>query len=172
MVASAAEPDPPPAAPPSTGVEPPPSVSGEAAPIEHLPPPLEPPPGEIDQSPDPVPDQYIVTLDDAARFSPVPIEATAQDVAAEHHGEVLETYDHTLTGFATRMTEAEALELSRRPGVAAVEEDVIVEEDAVQSSAPWALDRIDQRSLPLSSTYNYSNDGRGVPRTSSIRASA
>lgn len=31
-----------------------------------------------------------------------------------------------------------------------------------QRSPPWGLDRIDQRSLPLSSLYSYTTDGTGV----------
>ena len=34
--------------------------------------------------------------------------------------------------------------------------------NTVQTGAQWGLDRIDQRNLPLSTTYNYAADGSGV----------
>ena len=46
--------------------------------------------------------------------------------------------------------------------VAYIEADQIMTADAIQSDATWGLDRIDQRDLPLSSTYTYTNSGSGV----------
>jgi len=34
--------------------------------------------------------------------------------------------------------------------------------DGIQTGAPWGLDRVDQRSLPLSNTYSAPNNGSGV----------
>jgi aqualysin 1 len=60
------------------------------------------------------------------------------------------------------MTEAEALLLSQDPRVRYVEEDSVMEAIAVQSNPPWGLDRIDERSLPLSRSYTYTTSGAGV----------
>jgi subtilisin family serine protease len=60
------------------------------------------------------------------------------------------------------MSEADALAISRDPRVAYVEEDAEMHAIATQTSAPWGLDRIDQRDRPLSGTYTYTSTGSGV----------
>jgi subtilisin family serine protease len=52
--------------------------------------------------------------------------------------------------------------LSRHADVAYLAEDQEMGIDAVESNATWGLDRIDQRSLPLSTTYAYTGSGAGV----------
>ena len=52
--------------------------------------------------------------------------------------------------------------LSRNPNVAAVEADAPVRVADTQSSAPWGLDRTDQRALPLSGTYTYATTASTV----------
>jgi len=43
-----------------------------------------------------------------------------------------------------------------------VEPDIEMSAFATQTGATWGLDRIDQRTLPLSTTYTYNTDGAGV----------
>jgi subtilisin family serine protease len=54
--------------------------------------------------------------------------------------------------------------LQRNPRIAGIERDGIVTADGsgTQSGATWGIDRIDQRSLPLSTTYSWEGDGTGV----------
>ncbi len=60
------------------------------------------------------------------------------------------------------MDEATAQSLERLDGVIAVERDAELELFDTQHGAPWNLDRIDQRNLPLDSTYTTTTTGAGV----------
>lgn len=109
---------------------------------------------------------YIVVLDEAATGNQFGEASAAPDLAelltAIYGGETKKLYKHALNGFAARMTEEQALALSEDPRVAFVEEDARVYAIATQASAPWGLDRIDQRSLPRNGSYTYNYTGAGV----------
>jgi subtilisin family serine protease len=60
------------------------------------------------------------------------------------------------------MTAARAAALAADPRVDYVEEDGEVRLDATETDATWGIDRIDQRTLPLDTTYSYANTGHGV----------
>ena len=108
-----------------------------------------------------IPGHYIVVLKD--EVAPHKVAETARQLASAHHGFVTFTYQYALRGFAVEMNEAEALALSRHPLVAYVEEDSeVVGASTTQAAAPWGLDRIDQRALPLNNSYTYANAGAGV----------
>lgn len=77
------------------------------------------------------------------------------------------TYDTALRGFAVSLPAAAAdafLDaIANNPNVDRVEVDSIVSRQLVtQTSAPWGLDRADQRSLPLSSSFSWTASGTGV----------
>jgi subtilisin family serine protease len=55
--------------------------------------------------------------------------------------------------------------LSRNPRVLSIEEDLSITVDptsVTQTNAPWGLDRIDQRTLPLSGSFTSPGNGAGV----------
>ncbi len=120
-----------------------------------------------------IPGQFIVVLHDVtAREATAPVETaevTASRLAASVDGEILYVYDAALNGFAVRVPPGEeisaATTLEGDPKVDYVEPDRVarvVEADGTQTGATWGLDRIDQASLPLNSTYIYPNTGAGV----------
>ena len=100
---------------------------------------------------------YIVTLTPGA----VPASVAAQ-AAGRLGAHVDHVYSSALTGFAVTLPTAVADRLSTLPGVVAVEPDAPVTIGSTDSTATWGLDRLDQRDLPLSSSYTYSSTGSGV----------
>ena len=89
----------------------------------------------------------------------------AGDVAAAMgvgRGAMRHEYNSALSGFAADLSDADVARLARHPRVAYLEQDQVMTTTATQSSATWGLDRIDQVSLPLSTTFTYTRTGAGV----------
>ncbi|WP_405852063.1 S8 family peptidase [Streptomyces sp. NBC_00090] len=104
---------------------------------------------------------YIVTLADGTRPADVP--GLARTLSGRHGGSLGHVYTAALNGFSVRLPEAAARRLAAEPGVVRVEADGIATIAGTQPSPPsWGLDRIDQNSLPLNSSYTYPNTGSGV----------
>lgn len=114
-----------------------------------------------------IPNQYIVVLKGALPASPTKHSETSarnedEQVAASVKVKPFFLYNAALKGFAAELTETQLRELRDTPQVSYVEPNEQVKADGEQTHAPWDLDRIDQRSLPLDSTYHYRSEGAGV----------
>lgn len=71
-------------------------------------------------------------------------------------------YAAALNGFAGALNAGQLTALQHNPNVAYIEEDGVATASTTQSNATWGIDRIDQRALPLSTTFTYTNTGSGV----------
>ena len=101
-----------------------------------------------------IPGRFIITLRDGE--SPAAV-AAAHGVRPEF------VYTHALTGFAGAMADAARAGLLRDRRVIRIEPDGIATIVATtEGNATWGLDRLDQRSLPLSTTFTYTSRGTGV----------
>ncbi len=101
---------------------------------------------------------YIVTL--ASGANPTAVAATA-GVSPTF------TYTHAITGFAAELSATQLSVLRHNPAVTMVEPDLVGHATVTETTThsgwdTWGLDRIDQRNLPLSTTYTHTNTGSGV----------
>jgi subtilisin family serine protease len=100
-----------------------------------------------------IPGRFIVTLREGT---------DAAAVVREHGLKPDFVYAHAFKGFAGAMSDAARQGLLRDGRVQMVEPDGIATIVSTETNATWGLDRVDQRSLPLSTTYTYNSTGSGV----------
>jgi serine protease len=93
-----------------------------------------------------------------------PPQAAAERLARENGAQVTFVYEHALRGFAAEVPTARLEALARSRSVLRIEEDgpVSIASEQTQTNATWGLDRIDQRTLPLDTTYSYAVTGADV----------
>jgi subtilisin family serine protease len=106
---------------------------------------------------------YIVVLkDQAASFSALAVGSRAIGLSNTYKVGVKQTFGSALNGFEASMSETQAKKVAADPGVAYVEQNHRVSLNATQTGATWGIDRIDQRTLPLSTTYTYTATAANV----------
>ncbi|MFE5795797.1 S8 family peptidase [Streptomyces sp. NPDC056503] len=119
----------------------------------------DPTPAPLNTAADPIPGQYIVTLDKGTR---------ADSIAQTLGLKPTFSYSTVLNGFATPLTKVQLEAVRKSPGVKSVTEDALVSAPPTPANslrAPansWGLDRIDQRLLPLDNDFISAGNGQGV----------
>lgn len=104
-----------------------------------------------------IPGQYIVVLKPSA-----PATQIMNAIVPMSGVQLRNVYASALNGFAARLSPEALAKLEADPNVAYIEQDQWMSADATETGATWGIDRIDQRNLPLSGTYTYTNTGAGV----------
>ncbi len=121
----------------------------------------EPTPAPLKTAANPVPGQYIVTLEKG-----VDAAEAAQKLGLKPSF----VYTSAINGFAVPMTPLQLTIVRNSPGVKSVEEDAKVQSVPKPSTAPgtrapsnsWGQDRIDQKELPLDNNFTVEGNGAGV----------
>jgi subtilisin family serine protease len=99
------------------------------------------------------PGDYVVVLKD---------DANPRAVAALLGATPRHVFTASLKGFAGHLDAGQLAGLRRNPAVAYVERDAPVRLFTTQRLPVWGIDRVDERTLPLSNTFTYTSDGAGV----------
>lgn len=121
--------------------------------------------GDVFKAVDPIPGRYIVLLDDnvvGENAAAPQVDAYGEYLANAYGGDVKGTFSSALRGLVVEMTAKQAQAMNLDPSVRSIEEDGVISVSMNQTNAPWHLDRVDQRVLPMNSAYNYTTTGAGV----------
>lgn len=113
--------------------------------------------------PDKIPGQYLVTFNNT-EVQQSQVDEKADELADKYRGKVGHLWRYALRGFSVKLSDAQAQKLASETSVARVEQDAAVHGADVQPNPPnWGVDRIDQRDLPLDSSYTYpAHGGQGA----------
>jgi subtilisin family serine protease len=96
-------------------------------------------------------------------FNPASSRATANSLIARANGRVKREFNQLFNGAVVNGPLSKMQALANNPNFLVVEDDLEVTTSEIQSKAPWGLDRIDQRLLPLNTNFDYlNNTGNGT----------
>ncbi|MCT7352187.1 S8 family peptidase [Streptomyces sp. 15-116A] len=106
-----------------------------------------------------VPGSYVITLKGTKAGS-----AEGRALARKYGADIERTYTKALNGYEIEASETEAKRLAADPAVASVIQNRTFSITGTQPNPPsWGLDRVDQKNLPLNSSYTYPDSaGQGV----------
>ncbi|MBQ1023152.1 S8 family peptidase [Micromonospora sp. C95] len=109
-----------------------------------------------------VKDSYIVVFKDS-EVSRTSVGSSVDRLLRRHGGVTARTYSAAVRGAELRVSARAAARIAADPAVAYVEQNHVVSIAGTQTNPPsWGLDRIDQRNLPLNSSYTYPNTATNV----------
>jgi subtilisin family serine protease len=118
---------------------------------------------KIKKAGNPIPNRYVVVLDpQVLKNESQTSDATASRLSELHGAVVDKVFRHAVQGFSAEMSPRDAQIMSNDPRVLFIEEDSEISVQTTQPNAPWGLDRVDQRTVPLNTAYNYAKTGEGV----------
>jgi len=118
---------------------------------------------KIRKAQNPIPNRYIIVLDPVMLAAKLETsDKAANGLAESYGGKVDQVYSTAIQGFSAEMSPQEAASMSGDSRVLLIEEDADTSISGTQSNAPWGLDRVDQRTVPLNTSYNYAQTGTGV----------
>lgn len=112
--------------------------------------------------------EYIVVFSKAAQakgqsIAKLGTSNMVQTLGLEPQGvQVQAVYSEVLQGFAAKLSASNVQKLVNDPRVAYLQAKQTYEAIATQSNATWGLDRIDQRNLPLNTSYVYNTTASNV----------
>ena len=116
----------------------------------------------------PVQGQYIVVLKDnvaalsTERSSAPRVSDVANLIGTLHGVKVTRSFNHALRGFVVNANDKALARLLMDSRISYIEEDGYMYASATQTGATWGIDRVDQRALPLDSSYTYNTAASNV----------
>jgi subtilisin family serine protease len=105
-------------------------------------------------------DAYIIVYKDSTEASDV--EDDVNELELNENVKTKHVYNKVFNGYSAILSPSALEKVKKNPKVDYVERDQVMRINTQVLNPTWGLDRIDQVSLPLSTTYSYVSAGTGV----------